>query len=417
MTVSDSNGIQVLLFVEQNHKIARTLKNHLEQESFWVHQCHATADAYSWILHNRHRPPSAVIIDVPTERSTQSANAFQLYKLLKHGGWVPELEQRFEGWNDSVPILMLVDAASRLEVEERMYALDVQPERIDYNNPLRPHILVNKLRMLAQREIPVDNQIHDPDIIRIRSLRIDPDVESVSVGTQPIKLSQLEFELLHYLASHPNMPITRETLLEDIWGISGKQALNNRNVDVYIGRLRKKLKGTECADIIGRGHGGTYVLETNSLADDLTEPEGARLHRRVPEPAAPIGRLTRVTKEPRLPLEFPLQMGENRNGRGSDIKIGRNGNMTDCVITDKRISRWHATIFVHGDNYFLRDEDSTGGTYIVRSEEMPADSEDDSLSTVDLQRKQLEPRQHIQLNDGDHIYFNTIAYCFELQTA
>lgn len=429
MTPPTPTTNHVLLFAENNHALAREVKTKLEQEGVWVNHCQALSDTVTWIMHNRHQPPAAVIIDVPKQRSTQSVNAFRIYKLVRHGGWVPELEQRFDGWQESIPILMLVDAENRLEIEERMYALDIQPDRIDYSTPFRPHILMSKLRTLLQKESIADDQDNsNVNIIRIRSLRIDPELEAVSVGTEPIKLSQLEFHLLYYLASHPDVPISRETLLEDIWGITGKQSVNNRNVDVYIGRLRKKLKHTECADLIGRGHGGTYVLETNNSADDLTEPEGANLQ--TPSQISPlqVAYLKRVSNEQRLPSEMLLTMGQTGSGNRGDLKIGRNGNMSDFVITDKRVSRWHATIFIDEDMYYLRDENSTGGTYIARAELMHESTDTTSTDTKNIdtvaikpnqngfakQKKQLAPRQHVQLQHGDHIYFNTIAYRFEI---
>lgn len=421
MSVSPSLQTQIMIFAEAEPDLAFTIKRELELKEFWVHCCHTLDDASEWIFQHRDQPPDVIIIDTPGERSTYSMNAFKLYGLIRNGGWVPTEQQRFEGWEDNVPILMLIDAEKRLEVEERMYALGVQPDRIDYK-PYQMNILTAKLNGLLQRNNGgnsaaaddgdgIDNNATGSDVdavIRIRSLTINPAAETVTVDATPIKLSQLEFQLLYYLASHPDRPLLRETLLEDIWGITGKKAHNNRNVDVYMGRLRKKLAGTECADMVGRGHNGTYVLNTNTFADTFTEPEGTRpsatrasaLHDALTQPVY----LVRESNEPHLPLEFALHNVRTGTAHHVGIKFGRNGNTADCILIDKRVSRWHATIFIEQGEFFIRDENSTGHTYITREDE-----------SGQLQRGCLNPREHVRLAHGDLIYFNTVCYRFELR--
>lgn len=415
--MSPSTQTQILIFAEAEPTLALAIKRELELNEFWVHCCHTLDEASEWIFQHRDQPPDVIIIDTPGERSTYSMNAFKFYGLIRNGGWVSTEQQRFAGWGENVPILMLIDAERRLQVEERMYALGVQPDRIDYK-PYQMNILIAKLNGLLQRnsgnpgqndgEMEGDTPDSIEAVIRIRSLTINPDAETVTVESQPIKLSQLEFQLLYYLASHPDRPLLRETLLEDIWGITGRKAHNNRNVDVYMGRLRKKLAGTECADMIGRGHNGTYVFNTNTFADTFTEPEGTRVSttRQLPTPsdvARPVY-LIRESSEPHLPLEFALHNIRTGTAYHVGIKIGRNGSTADCVLTDKRVSRWHATIFVEQGEFFIRDENSTGHTYLAREDE-----------SGHSQRSRLSPREHVRLADGDLIYFNTVCYRFEMR--
>lgn len=392
----------ILFYSEGEFTFLHALKSQLEAQSFIVQSCKSLDEASTWALRHQHHPPDAVIIDIPGERSSQSMNAFKFYDFVRRGGWMATLQQRFAGWGERAPVLMLIDEQKRLEVEARMYSLGVQPDRIDYK-PYHITILSNKLSSLFQRDpaLPIGTS---ESVLRIRSMVIDPESETVIVNSQSIKLSQLEFQLLYYMAKRPDVPLTREQLLEDIWGITGRKALNNRNVDVYVGRLRKKLVNTECADMIGRGRNGTYILETDSWLEMLTEPEGTYGRTTPPEIITCAACLIRDSSEPHLPREFILQHIQSDPEFKAGVKIGRNASVADWVIIDRRVSRWHATLFVDHNTFYIRDENSTGHTYLTRTDGMGA-----------LNRVRLNARENVPLEDGDLLHFNTVAYRFEVR--
>lgn len=399
-----SEKAQILTYIESDHQLAARTMRCLKEVGFQVELCRTFEEAVNWICQHRNQQPDAVIIDVPSERSSASMNAFKLYGFLHNGGWVPGFDQRFTGWGESVSVLMLVDEEKRIDTEERMYALSVHPDKIDYK-PYKESILVSKLENLIQK--PGENEF-EPDkvVLRIRSLTVDPDSETVHVQGHPLKLSQLEYRLLYYLVSNTDTPLSREMLLEDIWGITGAKAVNNRNVDVYMGRLRKKLSGTDCADLIGRGRNGTYLIASQSIADVRTEPLGKSFRATTRNVGTQkVAHLQREGDEGHLPKSFTLadfQLGRQVH---TGIKIGRNSAQSDCVILDKRVSRWHATIFMDGNNFFIRDENSSGHTYILRDEGLGK-----------RRKRRLQPREYAQLEDGDIVYFNTIGYRFELNS-
>lgn len=402
MSSSSHVTSQVLIFAEGDYELALDIVRNLADAAYLTKLCTSYAEAIDWVCRHANHPPDAIVIDVPEQRSSQSMNAFKFYGFLRKGGWVPGLQQRFGGWGDDVPVLMLVSAAHRLEIEERMYALSVLPDKIDYK-PYKAHILVSKIDSLLpdQRDTtpgPADQ------IVRVRSLVIDPSTETVMVNGEPLKLSYLEYELLYYLVSHANTPLSRETLLSDIWGITGAKAMNNRNVDVYVGRLRRKLAHTDCHDLIGRGRNGAYILEMVSALDfePLTEPEGFNRPPESSDDRLPAALLRRESGESHLPRELVLRNGSAHNKSG--CKIGRNPSQCDCVLMDKRISRWHATIFVADGIFYLRDENSTGHTYITRH-----NMQDGS------ERQRLSPREPASLGSGDLIHFNTVGYRFVLE--
>jgi DNA-binding response OmpR family regulator len=85
-------------------------------------------------------------------------------------------------------------------------------------------------------------------------LTVDFDAASVSVGETVVKLTRREFELLAFLVENRNRVITRDRLLERVWGFDS--SVETRSVDVHIGRLRGKLGrvGRRIETVIGMGY-------------------------------------------------------------------------------------------------------------------------------------------------------------------
>ena len=71
-----------------------------------------------------------------------------------------------------------------------------------------------------------------------RVARIDPAARTVRLSGRPIALSRLEFNLLLFLAEHPDRVFTRERLLREVWGDDGRSG--TRTVDVHVRRIRAK---------------------------------------------------------------------------------------------------------------------------------------------------------------------------------
>lgn len=78
-----------------------------------------------------------------------------------------------------------------------------------------------------------------PSFIEAAGISIDGDAFAVRVGGQNLDLTYKEFELLRFLAAHPKQVLSRETLLEEVWG--SDYYGGSRTVDVHIRRLRAKL--------------------------------------------------------------------------------------------------------------------------------------------------------------------------------
>ena len=102
--------------------------------------------------------------------------------------------------------------------------------------PLRSHELETRLRRLLDRHGPLDS----PDILRRGELAIDTAGYRVYVDGELVELTFKEYELLRFLAMHPDRVYTREALLDKVWGYD--YFGGDRTVDVHVRRLRSKIE-------------------------------------------------------------------------------------------------------------------------------------------------------------------------------
>ena len=91
-------------------------------------------------------------------------------------------------------------------------------------------------------------------IYRGKHLVADFDAVSVTVDGEPIRLTRREFELLRCLVENRNRVLSRDRLLERVWGY--EQSIETRSVDVHVGRLRSKLgpAGDQIETVVGLGY-------------------------------------------------------------------------------------------------------------------------------------------------------------------
>jgi two-component system, OmpR family, alkaline phosphatase synthesis response regulator PhoP len=85
-------------------------------------------------------------------------------------------------------------------------------------------------------------------------LTADFDAVSVAVDGDSIRLTRREFELLRYLVQNKNRVVSRDRLLERVWGYD--RLVETRSVDVHVGRLRNKLRdaGRQIETVVGLGY-------------------------------------------------------------------------------------------------------------------------------------------------------------------
>ncbi len=137
--------------------------------------------------------------------------------------------------DSDVPILMLT---ARDEDVDKIIGLEVGAD--DYlTKPFNPRELVARIRSILRRAAP-ERRERENETIQHGDLHVDAGRREVRVGDQEIKLAPKEFDLLWELLDHRGLVLTRDQLLERVWGYTF--AGDTRTVDVHVRQLRRKLE-------------------------------------------------------------------------------------------------------------------------------------------------------------------------------
>ena len=136
--------------------------------------------------------------------------------------------------DSDVPILMLT---ARDEDVDKIIGLEVGAD--DYlTKPFNPRELVARIRSILRRAAP-ERRERESETIQHGDLHVDAGRREVHVGGDEIQLAPKEFDLLWELLDHRGLVLTRDQLLERVWGYTF--AGDTRTVDVHVRQLRRKL--------------------------------------------------------------------------------------------------------------------------------------------------------------------------------
>ncbi len=210
-----------ILIIEDDPDIAESLKYNFEREG-WACATAATAEAGLTVALNEKEPPILIILD-----------------LMLPGMSGTELCRRFrrEPATRRTPIIMLTAKASE---SDRVAGLDLGAD--DYiTKPFSIRELLARVRAVMRRTDETKGKSYEDD-----HLLIDFDDIRVVCHGGKVKLTNKEFTLLSVLARSPDRVITRQQLLDSVWGYSYYG--DARTLDVHIRRLRQKLG--DCGDCI-----------------------------------------------------------------------------------------------------------------------------------------------------------------------
>jgi len=169
-----------------------------------------------------------------------------------------------------VPIIMLTALG---DISDRVMGLELGAD--DYvMKPFSPKELEARIRSVLRRidskcllNLPTKNQ--NQNILQIGALAIDTNKRQVFKGTERIKLTGMEFNLLELLVTKAGERLSRSTILDQVWGYTPERYLDTRVVDVHISRLRSKLEEDPSnPDLIITARGTGYMFQryqNNSL--------------------------------------------------------------------------------------------------------------------------------------------------------
>lgn len=152
----------------------------------------------------------------------------------------------------NVPIILLT---AKSEEDDKLFGYEVGAD--DYiTKPFSPKILIAKVKALLKRTSQNKSNVEND----FNGLSINKLSHEVKIDNEIINLSPKEFELLTYLADNKGIALSRDTILDKVWGIDYYGDI--RTVDTNIKRLREKLKEKASYIITVRGSG--YRFEVNN---------------------------------------------------------------------------------------------------------------------------------------------------------
>jgi two-component system, OmpR family, response regulator MprA len=217
-----------VLVVEDDAEIADVLRRTLRQEG---HEVRSAADGVAALELAEDFVPDLVILDLG---------------LPKLDG--VEVCRRLRAESDA-SILILT---ARTQTDDRVEGLDSGAD--DYLvKPFERKELLARMRALMRRRPP-----RGTASLAVGDLRLNPDTRDVHRRERQIELTNREFELLEYLMRNERLVISRERLLEEVWGYD-PMALTN-TIDVFISNLRRKLEADGEPRILHTKRGAGYVI-------------------------------------------------------------------------------------------------------------------------------------------------------------
>jgi DNA-binding response OmpR family regulator len=201
----------VAVVIEDDDAIGALVGTYLEQAGFEVVR-ESSGDRGLETVDRRR--PRIVVLDL----GLPDVDGFDLCRQLRAGG--------------DVPIVILT---ARDEEPDRIIGLELGAD--DYvTKPFSPRELVARVRAVLRRVEPGSPESR---VIEVGELRLDLRTHRATFAGSSLALRTLEFELLAELARNAGRVVTRDRLLDRVWGLSF--AAGTRTVDVHVAHLRKKL--------------------------------------------------------------------------------------------------------------------------------------------------------------------------------
>jgi len=202
-----------ILVVEDESSIASFVSLYLRNAGYTVRTAATGSDALSEAAAT---PPALVVLDL----MLPDIDGIEVCKRLRQ--------------SSDVPILMLT---ARDEDVDKIIGLEVGAD--DYlTKPFNPRELVARIKSILRRSSPERRELQTEVIVH-GDLRVDAGRREATVNGEEVQLAPKEFDLLWELLDHRGLVLTRDQLLERVWGYTF--AGDTRTVDVHVRQLRRKL--------------------------------------------------------------------------------------------------------------------------------------------------------------------------------
>ena len=220
-----------ILLVEDDAKLAQFVKLELSQEGYEVTWAE---DGMSGLTSAREKTPDLIVLD-----------------WMLPGMTGLEVCRRLRSTGDKVPVIMMT---AKDEISDRVAGLDAGAD--DYVvKPFSIEELLARVRAHLRR-----THEEDPDVLNFADLTLNQGTREVFRNSRSIELTAKEFDLLLYLMSHPRQVLTRDRILEQVWGYD---FMGDSNIiEVYIRYLRLKLEAENESRLIQTVRGVGYVMRS-----------------------------------------------------------------------------------------------------------------------------------------------------------
>jgi DNA-binding response OmpR family regulator len=201
-----------VMVVEDEHNIGALVRTYLERAGYRVLWVRSGEDA---LVELRRHPIRLVVLDI----GLPGIDGFEVCR-------------RIAG---EVPVIMLT---ARDEEPDRVAGLEVGAD--DYvAKPFSPRELTARVKAVLRRAGRAGSS-DGADVIAVGAVTLASGAREVHVDGDEVVLTQREFDLLEYLLRHPGRVVTRDQLLESVWGFRAPG--ETRTVEVHVAQLRKKLR-------------------------------------------------------------------------------------------------------------------------------------------------------------------------------
>lgn len=216
-----------VLVVDDEEPILELLKYNLEKAGYNVE---TAIDGLKAVEAAKKFRPDLVLLDImmPVMDGVETCRRIRE---------IPEIQKTF-----------VIFLTARSEEYSEVAAFDVGAD--DYiTKPIKPRALLSRINAVFRRDTKA---AHPTGLIEVEGLTIDRTSYTVTINGKEITLPKKEFELLYFLAQNPNKVLTREDLLQHIWGTDVYVVA--RTVDVHIRKVREKIGEDYITTVKGVGY-------------------------------------------------------------------------------------------------------------------------------------------------------------------
>ena len=222
-----------ILVVDDEEKIREVIKTYAEFEGHTVVEA---VDGIDAVEKAREQDFDVIVMDIMMPR----LDGFSAYKEIKK--------------TKNIPVLML---SARGEEYDKLFGFEIGID--DYVvKPFSPKELMARLNVI----LTINKKLNDNRVMEFEGLKIDLDGRSVSVDGERVDLTPKEYELLTYLAKNKNIALSREQLLNQVWGYDFYG--DDRTVDTHIKMLRNSIKHYRKFIVTVRGVGYKFEEDENN---------------------------------------------------------------------------------------------------------------------------------------------------------